>query len=299
MFCKSCGKDIVGTKKCLYCGFSIENLIESDQNISEILPHIEEIVEEKTTNDNLYNENTSFTSSKEAVETWKKNSILSKISSIYSVIFVFAFLGIILLLVYSAMAMELDLPKLIDFNTIFNDKSDEDIFNILIDDGIKYITLFFGFMLYGAAITNVLGSFCIFDFAKWLEDKNIEYRNIVQSSSYDKMQVGFDNLLKASGAIKDNKKLKRIYYISMVGLIISSTITLFLLNSFIKTLITNIYVSVEILSASPKEILKSAFLNKDSLLFFGALIITGIFNAIIKSKLKKEQNIVLENTTTF
>lgn len=295
MICKRCGKDVLGSSKCLYCGKMMNENSSSlsqhptDEPTSSNSTNTEasDTVTSYTDSSSTSYENT-YTSSEDVVKEWKGESVAAKVEIGFSILFSiiwFAFAGLIL---YSSLASNFDWKPLIDFSELFAEKNDTEILYWFENDGMKYVTLFFAVIISFGFLTTLFGTISFFDLAKWLDNKKIDCRPLLQGSSDIKTQP-FNFLLGSSLLIKEKPRTKNIYYFRLIATLVLGVLVVITTRQFFSELIVGIYEGVEVYNLAFEEVLKNVFLSPKAIIFYVVLVTELICNITIKKMLQKRQ----------
>ena len=152
MICKRCGKDIVGTDKCLYCGKVLVETPIIDAFTSAETTNVKnentQLCEKKVDLGSTVNETQPYTSSQSIIDGWLANgSATVKAENAITILKSVIAIAFMLFLFYSLFATLLEWPALINFKEIFENNTTE--------EAIEFVGEFINTYCLGFALTFI------------------------------------------------------------------------------------------------------------------------------------------------
>ena len=276
MFCRKCGKDIGELEKCPFCDFeeyAKENITTSTQMDSK-----NKKGKKGKSNQNNAQEKAPFTSSKEAIKKWRKQSKIGKASFALQIVALSFFatwmLGFLFLVTVGEISVGFmsNLPIILGFDG----DNDPRFFEFFVNTIIPGFTSFLYASIFLLFVHRFLDDFAKISLGKWLHNKKYSAKKILSGAIA--REKANDDYLTVANWVSQEKSGRAICFVNTgVGLFLGTMICVFFLTFFSK-------LSYALYNSNGKEALLS--FDFFALIFF--LLSLAIFGIVMNSIRKKK-----------
>ncbi|MBQ2714706.1 MAG: hypothetical protein IJF76_03655 [Clostridia bacterium] len=220
------------------------------------------------------------------IKTWKKGSAVAKVESAWTTLLTTISLLVWTAVLYSMLAVRHDWPPIINFENLFAGKTDAEIFELIMTDGMQYITLFFLITSGGMFITKLFYMFSTFNLARWMDQKSANYKKIILHAFDDKNERRFAERLAHGYIVSQRSQEKKRFVIDLLLYAILGAVYMYLSLNFIVAMAEGLYVGIELERNSAGEVFGTILTSMPAIIWYVSCVVFVAYNIYFKRSTK-------------